>query len=175
LKSPCPIIGRRKFGFAGTRDNPLQGNKAERRAFMKYYETLYIINPNLSDEEYSGIAAKFNSFVEQKKGVVVDMDEWGKKTLAYKIKKFDKGYYVLLNYCGDGSIVADLERNMKLDERILKFQTIKLSDQEDPEELKAEAEETKRREMEQSEAAEEKSPEEESEFEPEQEENNGLR
>lgn len=141
---------------------------------MKYYETLYLINPNLSDEECANIVAKFNGLVEQKKGVVVNVDEWGKKSLAYTIKKFDKGYYVLVNYCGEGSIVAELERGMKLDERILKFQTIKLSDQEDPEKLKAKIEETKRKEIEKTEAAEEKSSENKGESENKQEESHGV-
>ena len=104
---------------------------------MRYYETLYIINPNLSDEENSEVITKFNDLVEKKKGVAVRINEWGKRTLAYSIKKFNKGFYVLLQYCGDGSIVAEVERGMKLDERILQYQTVKLSDDADPEELKA--------------------------------------
>ncbi|RLC30955.1 MAG: 30S ribosomal protein S6 [Deltaproteobacteria bacterium] len=108
---------------------------------MKYYETLYLINPNLSDEENHDIINRFNELIEKKGGVVIRVDEWGKKTLAYTVKKFDKGYYVLLQYCGDGTIVPQIERAMQLDERILKYQTIKLSDHENPEELKAKAEE----------------------------------
>jgi small subunit ribosomal protein S6 len=120
---------------------------------MRYYETLYIINPNLSDEENSKVIAKFNDLVEKNKGMVIRVDEWGKRTLAYEIKKFNKGCYVLLNYCGEGSIIAELERGMKLDERILQYQTVKLSDSVDPEELKAEAEKDKQ--VDEAEAAEE--------------------
>ncbi|MBW1900292.1 MAG: 30S ribosomal protein S6 [Deltaproteobacteria bacterium] len=141
---------------------------------MKYYETLYIINPNLSDEEYRDVVTKFNNVVEKKKGVAINVDEWGKKSLAYKIKKFDKGYYVLSKYCGEGDFVAEFERDMNLDERILKFQTIKLSDQVDPEELKAEAEEVKKKENEKAEAAEEKSSEKKTESETKQEGNDGV-
>ena len=66
-------------------------------------------------------------------------DEDG-KTIFTEIQnniKFNKGFYVLLQYCGDGSIVAEVERGMKLDERILQYQTVKLSDDADPEGLKA--------------------------------------
>jgi small subunit ribosomal protein S6 len=135
---------------------------------MRYYETLYIINPNLSDEENSGVITKFNDLVEKNKGVVINVDEWGKRTLAYEIKKFNKGCYVLLNYCGEGSIIAELERGMKLDERILQFQTVKLNDSVDPEELKAEAEKDKQ--VEEVEAAEEVGTKESSESENNQEE-----
>jgi len=132
---------------------------------MRYYETLYFINPNLPDEEYGEIVAKFNDVLEKNKGVVVNVDEWGKKSLAYEVKKFDKGYYVLLQYCAGGGIVAKIERAMQLDERVLKYQTIKLSDQEDPEELKAQAEEAKKKASAETEAAEQESSEEETEFE----------
>jgi small subunit ribosomal protein S6 len=103
---------------------------------MRYYETLYLINPNLSDEDYSEVVTKFNDFVEKNKGVIVKVDEWGKKTLAYEVKKFDKGYYVLLSYCGEPDLISLLKRELKLDERIIKYQTVKLSDSEDPEALK---------------------------------------
>ena len=108
---------------------------------MKYYETLYIINPNLADDDYVNVVTKFNSLVEKNNGVVIKADEWGKKSMAYEIKKFDKGYYVLLQYCGEPGITAELKRDFKLDERIIKYQTIKLSDHADPEALKAKIEE----------------------------------
>jgi small subunit ribosomal protein S6 len=107
---------------------------------MRYYETLYLINPNLADDEYSDVVTKFKDFVEKNKGVIVKVDEWGKKTLAYAVKKFDKGYYVLLSYCGEPDLIALLKREFKLDERIIKYQTVKLSDSEDPEALKQKSE-----------------------------------
>jgi small subunit ribosomal protein S6 len=108
---------------------------------MRYYETLYLINPDLKTEEYEGVLAKFSGIVEKSNGVVIKVDEWGKRNLAYAVKKFHKGHYVLLTYCGDSGITALLERDLKLDDKILKFQTVKLSDFADPEALKAELEE----------------------------------
>ena len=60
---------------------------------------------------------------------------WGKKTLAYDIKKFDKGVYVRMQYCGESDLTAEIKREMSLDDRILKYQTIKLSDNADLEKL----------------------------------------
>ena len=102
---------------------------------MRYYETLYIINPNLAEEDYRAVVAKFTDAVEKNKGVVTKVDEWGKKSLAYDIKKFDKGFYVLLQFCGEADLTAELKREMSLDDRILKYQTIKLSDNADLEKL----------------------------------------
>jgi small subunit ribosomal protein S6 len=102
---------------------------------MRYYETLYIINPNLAEEDYRALVAKFTDAVGKNKGVVTKVDEWGKKTLAYDIKKFDKGFYVLLQYCGEPGLTAEIKREMSLDDRILKYQTVKLSDNADLEKL----------------------------------------
>ena len=107
---------------------------------MRHYETLYIINPDLADDDYRIVVTKFNDLVEKKKGVITKVDEWGKKTLAYKVKKFDRGFYVLLQYCGEPGITAEIKREMSLDDRVLKYQTIKLSDNADPDALKAEVE-----------------------------------
>ena len=107
---------------------------------MRYYETLYLVNPNLADDDYKEVVGKFNDLVEKNGGVSIKLDEWGKKTLAYTIKKFDKGFYVLSQYCGEADITNELHREFKLDERILKYQTVKLSDSADPEALKLELE-----------------------------------
>lgn len=112
---------------------------------MRHYETIYIINPNLADEDYREIIEKFKSQIEQQKGVVIKTQEWGKQNLAYLIKKFDKGYYILIEFCAEQELVATLERGLKLDDRILKYQTVKLADKVDPEELlKKQQDETKK-------------------------------
>ncbi len=106
---------------------------------MRYYETLYIIHPDLADEDYKEVVTKFSGLVEKNEGVVTRVSEWGKKPLAYEVKKQDKGYYVLLQFCGEPGITDRLKRDLKLDDRVLKYQTIKLSDHADPEAIKAQA------------------------------------
>ncbi len=130
---------------------------------MRYYETLYIINPNLPEDGYREVVTKFTDLVEKNKGVVTKVDEWGIKTLAYAVKKFKRGSYVLLQYCGEPGITAELKRELSLDDRLLKYQTIKLSDNADPEALKAEGIEGKEEVEETAETAEETSAENEGE------------
>ena len=130
---------------------------------MRYYETLYIINPDLPDDDYRGVVTKFTDLVGKNKGVVTKVDEWGVKTLAYAVKKFKRGSYVLLQYCGEPGITAELKREMSLDDRLLKYQTIKLSDNADPEALKAEGNEGKEKVEETTETAKETSAENEGE------------
>jgi small subunit ribosomal protein S6 len=110
---------------------------------MRYYETLYIINPDLPDDDYRGVVTKFSDLVGKHKGVVTKVDEWGTKSLAYAVKKFNRGSYVLLQYCGEPGITAELKREMGLDDRVIKYQTIKLSDNADPEALKTDGVEEK--------------------------------
>jgi small subunit ribosomal protein S6 len=102
---------------------------------MRHYETIYILNPNLSDEDYHGIINKFNKLIENHKGVIIKTQEWGRQRLAYAINKFNNGFYVLVSFCADPVVTAELERNFKIEENILKYQTIKMADNADPQEL----------------------------------------
>ena len=102
---------------------------------MRHYETIFIANPNLGEEDYRDILNKFTTVIEKQKGVLVRVEEWGSQKLAYAVKKFDKGSFVLMNYCGMPGLVTDIERDMKLDDRVLKFQTVKLADSVNPQEL----------------------------------------
>ena len=105
---------------------------------MRYYENLYIVKPTLSDEDYGGVVSKFNELIEKNAGVMIKVEEWGKRSLAYDIKKFNKGFYVLQQFCGEPGIMEELKRYLGLDDNILKYQIIKLGDQVDPEKLIAE-------------------------------------
>lgn len=141
---------------------------------MRYYETLYIINPGLSEEDCKEVVTKFNDLVEKNGGVVTKVDEWGKKTLAYAIKKHDKGYYVLLQYCGEPGITDRVKRDLKLDDRILKYQTIKLSDHADPEVIKPSSQKEESKTGEEMTTPDEMSPEEEVKTEKDQEDENAT-
>lgn len=99
---------------------------------MKRYETVYIANPNLDDEALKEVVGKFSDMIKKNEGSLVKVDEWGKRKLAYEVKRFDKGYYVLLDFCGLPEMVTELERNLKLDDRVLKYLTVKIDDEVDP-------------------------------------------
>ncbi len=102
---------------------------------MRHYEIIYIVNPNLSSDDYHELVKKYSEIIENSKGVIIKTDEWGKQRLAYRIRKFYNGVYVYVEFCAEAESIAELERSLKLDDNILKFQTVKLADQADPEEL----------------------------------------
>ena len=96
---------------------------------------IYIINPNLETESLGEVVDKFSDIIIKLKGYVVKVSQWGKKKLAYEVKQFDKGYYVVCDFCGDPATVNELERNLKLDDRVLQYITVKIDEDVDPEEL----------------------------------------
>ena len=122
---------------------------------MRRYETLFIVTPDISEEDLKAVATKVKGVVTGRNGIVASYDEQGRKKLAYSVKKQNKGYYVLMDYAGSADIVSELERNMRLDDRVLKYLTVKLEDQADPESIEPEKTEP----QEQAEAAEAPGPE----------------
>jgi small subunit ribosomal protein S6 len=111
---------------------------------MRQYETIFIVNPTLVEETYREVVNKFKNSIEKQKGVIVKAEEWGTQRLAYAVKKFDRGAYVLFNYCGDAGVTSELERDLKLDDRVLKYQTVKLAEEVDPQALMAKEKEGKK-------------------------------
>jgi small subunit ribosomal protein S6 len=102
---------------------------------MRRYEMVYIVNPNLEAEALNEVIAKFSDIITKLKGYVLKVNEWGKRKLAYEVKQCDKGYYVVCDFCGDPKTVNELERNLKLDDRVLQYITVKIDEDVDPQEL----------------------------------------
>ena len=88
------------------------------------YEVLYIINPSLSEEETQGVVEKFKTLIEQN-GTVDAMEEWGKRKLAYEINYIAEGYYVLVNFEAEATLPAELERNFRINENVMRYIVIK--------------------------------------------------
>jgi small subunit ribosomal protein S6 len=104
---------------------------------MRKYETFFILDPDLPDEVNNIVDEKLKTVVASKGGMVLSYVPWGKKKLAYPVKKRTRGHYILMEYAGGAELVAELERNMRLDERVLKFITVLLDDRFDPEQEEA--------------------------------------
>ena len=100
---------------------------------MRKYETFIIADPDLPDESISAVDNKVQSIVTSNGGEVLTYVPWGKRKLAYAIRKRTRGLYVLMEYAGGPKLVSELERNLRIDERILKFITVMLEDRFDPE------------------------------------------
>ena len=99
---------------------------------MRKYECFFIIDADHPDDAIAVVDDKVKAVVDGNGGTVLDYVPWGKKKLAYPVKKRTRGHYVLMEFAGDSKLVAELERNMRLDERVLKFITVLLEDRFDP-------------------------------------------
>ena len=114
---------------------------------MKRYETIFIYVPDLSSDSQRELILRYKGIIESLKGIVIRVDEWGMRRLAYPIQKKEDGYYVLIDYAGLPEVVNELERNLGIDDMILRYQTVKLRDkisEEQAEQVKREIEEQAR-------------------------------
>jgi small subunit ribosomal protein S6 len=105
---------------------------------MRRYETIFISDPDLSEAERGQLFEKTQKLIPDYNGTLIFFDEWGVKKLAYDIKKKNRGFYVLIDYCGNGDLVDEMERSFRIDDRVLKFMTIVLDKEADPEAIQAE-------------------------------------
>ena len=94
---------------------------------MNSYETLFIIDATLSDEEIKALAEKFTALIAEN-GTVGEVNEWGKRRLAYPINDKNEGYYVLVNFEANGEFPAELERIFGITEGIMRSIVIRHED-----------------------------------------------
>ena len=93
---------------------------------MNHYETVFILTPVLSDVQMKEAVEKFKTFLESNGCEIVNEEEWGLKKLAYPIQKKSTGFYCLLEFKGEPSIVKKLEVAYRRDERVIRFLTFRL-------------------------------------------------
>jgi len=108
---------------------------------MRKYETVFILDPDVKDQARTDLFDRVKNIITKENGILLDFDEWGNKKLAYEIKKKLRGFYVCITYGGTGSLVKELERNLRLSDDVLKFMTLLLSDDVTVEQLEEEAKE----------------------------------
>ena len=92
---------------------------------MQKYEALYIIKPDVDEEARAALIQKFAAIVTDNGGEIVNIDEWGKRKLAYAIDYITEGYYVLMNFDAKPELPAELERNFRISEFIMRYMVVK--------------------------------------------------
>lgn len=91
---------------------------------MRQYETGFVLSPTLSEEETTQFIQQMAEIVAQKKGRMVRQDIWGKRRLAFPIKRFQEGVYVFFTYDGGGDVSVELERRFKQTDAVIRFMTV---------------------------------------------------
>jgi small subunit ribosomal protein S6 len=92
---------------------------------MPTYETMLVLDPEMSKEQIDGFVEKLKQFITDRGAEMLKVKEWGINTLAYEIKKKNKGYYLLLYLNGDVALVAEMERSFRLMEEVLRYLIVK--------------------------------------------------
>jgi small subunit ribosomal protein S6 len=107
---------------------------------MRRYESVWVVNGDLPDEEVKSAIDKFSRIISSQGGTLVGLEEWGRRKLSYKIQGAIRGYYVLADFAGSSETIKELERNYRIDDRIIRYLTTKKSDKVNLEALQAEIE-----------------------------------
>lgn len=90
-----------------------------------YYELTYIINPVLEDDQYEEIVNKFTEFIRDNGGEIDEVDEWGIRKFEYEMDGKSSGYYVNAYFTAPGELIEKLERNLRIDDHIMRYLTLK--------------------------------------------------
>ncbi|TZF98817.1 30S ribosomal protein S6 (plasmid) [Chryseobacterium panacisoli] len=93
---------------------------------MNNYETVFILTPVLSESQVEEAVNKYVDLIKEKNCEIVARENWGLKKLAYPIQLKKNGFYTLIEFKGEGTVVADLELAFKRDERVIRYLTTKL-------------------------------------------------
>ncbi len=91
----------------------------------RFYETFFLIHPEKNEEERQDLIERLKKIVEDHGGTVFTVDPWPLRTLAYRVQKQTKGYYCLMEYEATGDTIQELTRIMRIDDRVMKFMTLK--------------------------------------------------
>ncbi|MGI6587974.1 MAG: 30S ribosomal protein S6 [Peptococcia bacterium] len=95
---------------------------------MRNYEMVYIIKPDLEEEQVNEVVEKFSALISKDGGEVVTVDNWGKRRLAYEIKDFREGNYFLVTFKGSPATARELDRVLKITDEILRFMILRKDD-----------------------------------------------
>jgi small subunit ribosomal protein S6 len=93
------------------------------------YETIYILRPDVMRDNAAKVATRVEEVVGRGGGALTLVETWGRRQLAYPVKKFKRGVYVYLRYVSGGGLVSELERNLRMLDDVIKFQTVLFNDE----------------------------------------------
>ena len=112
---------------------------------MRRYETIFILRPDQGESQIKESIRRFEGFVTQGGGELIETDEWGSRELAYRIRGERRGYYVRLDYVSEGAVMNEVERNLKLSDSVLRFLSVLLDTDAEPAKVREEIEARNRR------------------------------
>lgn len=95
---------------------------------MSFYELVYIVRPDVASTHAETTAKKFEEVLTSKGAKIIKTEQWGLKTLAYRVNKHRKGYYTMIGFEGNGAAITEVERQMRINDDIIRFLTINVEE-----------------------------------------------
>jgi small subunit ribosomal protein S6 len=99
---------------------------------LREYETIFLIRPDLAEDLVDKIVERMRGIVQRDGGKVIKVENWGKKKTAYEVKKHLRAIFIRFDYLGGPGAVAEFERNLRMTDDVLKYQSVKLAEAVDP-------------------------------------------
>jgi len=96
------------------------------------YETIYILRPDSTNDVIAQVNGKVRTLIETGGGTLLKVDNWGKRKLAYEVKKQLKGIYLFFSYLGSAGLVEEVERNLRLTDSVIRYYSVKMAENVDP-------------------------------------------
>ena len=93
---------------------------------VREYETIYVLRPDVTRESQEKIASRMEEVVGKEGGKMTQVENWGRRQLAYVVQKYRRGVYVYFKYLGGGQAVSEVERNLRMLDDVLKYQTVQV-------------------------------------------------
>jgi small subunit ribosomal protein S6 len=106
------------------------GEKEKQTMQQRFYEVMYIVRPDVADEDLDKLIAGLEQTVTNGGGTVRSTEKMGRRKLAYLVRKFAEGNYVLMTIDADGALVAEVERRLRVSEPVIKFITVRMDEEE---------------------------------------------
>ena len=92
---------------------------------MRNYEAMYVLRPDMDEEQVNAAIEKFSEIIAANGGEVTKVEQWGKRRLAYEVEKLREGYYVLCYFTGNTELPKELDRNFKISDRVIRFLVVR--------------------------------------------------
>lgn len=96
---------------------------------QRTYEVMFIVRPDLTDEDQDKLISTLETQIGNAGGTIKSVDKWGKRRLAYEVRTFSDGMYILFTIEGEGALIKEVERRLRVTEQVIKFITVRVDEE----------------------------------------------
>jgi small subunit ribosomal protein S6 len=129
---PRPAAGGAPAGAPVASGKARYGSSRDMVGRKREYETIYILRPDSTTDVIAQVNQKIRGIIEAGGGTILKVDNWGKRKLAYEVKKQLKGIYLFFSYLGTAGLVEEVERNLRLTDSVIRYYSVKMAENVDP-------------------------------------------